>query len=138
MATQGRWIGDWPGAWFGSQGESTTAAPRSLLAFWAGGAVVGVAPAEQAAVRSMLAPWAGGAVVGATPTEQAAVRSLLAFWMGGAAPGPETEPPVVPPIFGGGVFTVPRDLIDAQRRRQIEADDLLLLIAGAVATGMMQ
>jgi hypothetical protein len=44
------------------------------------------------------------------------------------------------PAFGGGGygrFRVPDDLIDAQRRMQMGADELLLLIAGAVATGML-
>jgi hypothetical protein len=38
---------------------------------------------------------------------------------------------------GRGRFRVPDELIDAQRRMQMGADELLLLIAGAVATGML-
>lgn len=33
---------------------------------------------------------------------------------------------------------VPRNLIDAQRLRMIEADDVLLLIAGSIAAGLLQ
>jgi hypothetical protein len=38
---------------------------------------------------------------------------------------------------GGGRFRVPAEFIDAQRLKQIDSDELLLLIAGAVATGML-
>ena len=81
MATQGQWSGDWSGDWFGADGAAPTqAAPRGLLAFWAGGAVAGIAPETSAGVRSLLAPWVGGASV--TPTaDQVGVRSLLAPWV---------------------------------------------------------
>ena len=67
------------------------AAPRSLLAFWAGGAVIGTAPTTQAGSRGLLAFWAGGASPGAASTTQAAARGLLGFWMGGGGPGPASD-----------------------------------------------
>lgn len=83
MATQGQWSGDWSGDWFGADGAAPTqAAPRGLLAFWAGGASSS-APSTQAGYRSLLAPWAGGA--GIAPTASAGIRSLLAFWAGGGS-----------------------------------------------------
>jgi len=40
--------------------------------------------------------------------------------------------------FGGGGFVrMPRDLLDAQRLRMISADDLLLMMAGAAAAGLL-
>lgn len=82
------------------------AAPRSLLAFWSGGAVQ---DAAQTGVRSMLAPWAGGASVGLAPVTQIGVRSLLGFWMGGAAPGPDET---------GGSTTGGEILIHMRRRHR--------------------
>ena len=38
---------------------------------------------------------------------------------------------------GGARFTVPRDLLDAQRLGIVEADDLLLMVCGAVAAGLL-
>lgn len=44
---------------------------------------------------------------------------------------------------GGGAgprrrYDVPPSLIDAQRLHMIEADDILLLIAGSIAAGLLQ
>ncbi len=132
---------------------------RSLLAFWAGGASA-VTPTEQAGARSLLAPWIGGAAAPPAAEEQVGVRSLLApwmggagsaqvveqygargllaFWIGGAAAGPDVTPPEPVPLppSGGGI-RLPRRLIDAQRAGLIEADEILLLIAGSVAAGLL-
>jgi hypothetical protein len=47
------------------------------------------------------------------------------------------QPLSVSTLFGGGRFRVPSELVTAQRLRQIEADDILLLIAGSVAAGLL-
>ena len=41
------------------------------------------------------------------------------------------------PGLGARRVQVPPDLIDAQRMRMISQDDLLMLIAGAVAAGLL-
>lgn len=131
MATQGQWSGDWSGDWFGADGAAPTqAAPRGLLAFWAGGAVAGIAPETSAGVRSLLAPWVGGASV--TPTAyQVGVRSLLAFWLGGACPGPDDEPQPEPqpiPQAPSGRpmrFRIPR-------RLRGEDEEIMLIIHAAL------
>jgi hypothetical protein len=49
------------------------------------------------------------------------------------------QPLRVSSVSGGGgrAYRVPRELIDAQRRRLIDADEILLLIAGSVAAGII-
>lgn len=42
------------------------------------------------------------------------------------------EPPAPP-----GVITMPRRLVSAQRRKLIERDEILLLIAASIASGML-
>jgi hypothetical protein len=88
-----------------------------------------------AAVRGLLAFWAGGAVIGADPAS-AAPRSLLAFWAGGACIGVAPEPET--PIFsGGGVWRPPTVWADGLREKRITNDDLLLLLAGEIAAGLL-
>lgn len=99
MATQGQWLGDWPGEWFGAESAQQSGA-RSLLAFWAGGAVAGVSP-TQAGVRGLLAPWIGGAA-SVEAGEQVSSRSLLAFWIGGAVQGEEDVQ--IPAEASGGIW----------------------------------
>jgi hypothetical protein len=40
-------------------------------------------------------------------------------------------------VYGAGRFLLPNKLIDAQRKRLIEADELLLLVCGAVASEIL-
>ena len=114
-----------------------TASPRSLFAFWIGGA--GVAPTTEAGVRSMLAPWMGGAGSESAPATQGGARGLMAFWMGGAASG-SAGPPTPPPFQGFGVGPRRRDYSDDKRLREIEEEDTMLLILGALAarSGLLQ
>jgi hypothetical protein len=88
-----------------------------------------------AAVRGLLAFWAGGAVVGADPASTAP-RSLLAFWMGGASIGlAPTQPDVQ--IVGGFTWRPSPMLADDLRSKRISNDDLLLLLAAQVAAGLV-
>lgn len=109
MATQGQWSGDWSGDWFGADGAAPTqAAPRGLLAFWAGGAVAGIAPETSVGIRG-----------------------LLAFWIGGASPGPfgppDPEPNPIPQSPSGHPvrFRIPRRLRD-------EDEEIMLIIHAAL------
>lgn len=99
------------------------AGPRSLLAFWMGGAG---APPAAVGVRSMLAPWIGGA--SAPPNTQAGYTSLLAFWAGGAAGLGDIAPPDPGPSPPGG-----RRIRVPAAMRLKDDDDLLLLIAAQLA-----
>lgn len=60
---------------------------------------------------------------------------MLARWIGGAAMGEGVEPPTPPPHFGGR-FRVRRELIDAQRLGQINDDDILLAMCGALCAAL--
>lgn len=137
MANQGRWLGDWPGDWYGADGAAPTqAAPRSLLAFWAGGAVVGVEPATTVGVRSLLAPWMGGASApsGTEPPATAAPRGLLGFWAGGYSVGAEIppEPEQAAQLLGG-----PDRIYDPRRRFDLTDDDLLRICAAIIVSGAL-
>jgi len=110
------------------------AAPRSLLAFWMGGA--GASPSS--------AP-AGGP------------RSLLAFWLGGAGALPGDVPPPSPPVnnvlTGGGGNRRATSRADdstgpqfgaefarvqaAKLRRQREDELMLTIIVQAVTKGLL-
>lgn len=137
MSNQGRWLGDWPGDWWGADGSAPTqAAPRSLLAFWAGGAVAGVAPATTVGVRSLLAPWMGGASApsGTDPAATAAPRGLLGFWAGGYSVGAEIppEPDIDAQLLGG-----PDRIHDPRRRIEFTDDDLFRIAAAIILTGAL-
>jgi hypothetical protein len=68
MAWGGSTSGQFHGAWFGALEESAT----------------------QGSLRSLMAFWAGGAVAGPASGVQAAYRGMLGFWIGGGGPGPES------------------------------------------------
>lgn len=117
--------------WIGGAGAAPTAeqgGTRSLLAPWIGGASAPAA-AEHGGTRSMLAPWIGGASA-ATAAQQLGTRGLMAFWMGGAAPGVGTdpEPPIIQGSSGGSGL---------RARLLREDEELLALLAGAVASGLL-
>ena len=110
----------WAGGAVEGAAPVVQAGVRSMLAPWAGGASSGVAPGTQAGVRSMLAPWMGGASQGAAPVVQAGMRSMLGFWMGGIAPGPPGPEPT-PELVGGQ--------LDSGRRRRIQVQNQALIAA---------
>lgn len=96
----------------------------------------------------MLAPWIGGAGApsGSPPAApEVGFRGMLAPWIGGAAAGPAVEPPAPSPAPspGGGIrppyrFDMPPELVEAQRRRLIEDDELMLLILSQMtASGLL-
>jgi hypothetical protein len=137
------------------------AGPRSLLAFWAGGAGatasetlagvrgllapwIGGASAEpadtgaQGGVRSLLAPWIGGAGAATTTEQQAAVRSLLAFWLGGASAGVAPAPAPAPPIQAGRRVVIPPELVERMRRHQIEEDEVITMVLLAALPGLLR
>ena len=66
-----------------------------------------------------------------------AVQGLLAGQRALSVATQGVQPLRVAFVGGGGSVRVPRDLIDAQRLRLIGADDLLLLMAGAAAAGLL-
>jgi hypothetical protein len=112
---------------------------RSMLAPWMGGAASDAAP--PGGYRSMLAFWSGGAasITGPAPTA-GGYRSMLAFWVGGAGVATEVEPsPPSPGVIGPPYrFHVPGDLSERYRRKLIEEDELLLLMAAQiVAAGLL-
>lgn len=95
----------------------------------------------------MLAPWIGGAASAPAPAPSgdAGFTGLLGFWIGGAGSDGGAEPPAPSPAPspGGGIrppyrFDMPPELIEAQRRRLIEDDELMLLILSQMtASGLL-
>lgn len=98
---------------------------RGLLAPWIGGA--SSAPeAADAGFKGLLAPWIGGA---ASPSaDNSGYRSLLAFWAGGACNAGSIPP--TPDIPVGGIWMpLPTAINRAYRRRYIDDDAVLLMLA---------
>lgn len=130
--------------WIGGAGattDETQAGVRSLLAPWIGGASAAPEAETQAGVRSLLAPWIGGAGAASAAAEQAAVRSLLAFWLGGAAAGTAVEPPTPQPFDlrgGGRRLPIPPDLVDRMRRQLIEEDEVIVMVLLAALPGLLR
>lgn len=111
---------------------------RSPLAFWVGGAAAPPPPPVAAAKRSLVAPWLGGAAAPPAASPFGGRRSLLAPWLGGAAALPGSIQPEPPPrVIGGGRplrrIPIPPQLTDQYRRRLIDEDELLVLMAAQIA-----
>lgn len=103
----------WLGGAAAPPGGSTQAGVRGLLAPWIGGASAPVV--RRPSVRSLLAPWIGGASKPPTAASSAGVRGMLAFWLGGASAGVQTAPP---DSSGGGLLHA----IYAHRKRQQDVE----------------